>query len=125
MTDDELAKHLTSIAYIMECDHKDDWHSSHPAHLREAAARLRRDPAPPPPGSVEIRLAVALGDGSSHCAVIDQDVTDESQMDFVRSLVLDQAPRVLAEGIVTANIPATEIPVVQGIFKKFDPDETI
>lgn len=80
--------------------------------IRDAIVRLSELTAPPPDDAVEVRIAVAAGDGCSQCAIIDQDGTDERQMEFVRTIVCDYTPCVLAEAIITAYIPRRSIPAI-------------
>jgi hypothetical protein len=122
MTDEELAKHLTNIAYIMETDHKGEWHSGHPVRLREAAARLGRASVPPPPGSVEVRIAVCrTASGVNYAMAIDDAYCNLESMDILRHGIEEP---VVAEAVVTCRVPTRVVPTITGEVEPCDPEAT-
>lgn len=98
------------------------------AILREAAIRLTEltTPVPPPPGSVAVRIAVAVARGQKGLmvqAVAIDALTRESE---AITDAHEGMGSIEALGIVTAHIPPRAVPVVAGEIEpwQFDSEPT-
>ena len=123
MTDEEL---IEKLPLLINPANIPGWHDRQ-FLIGHAIERLRSKsvPAPHSPGSVPVRIAVALGDGSRSACVVDEHNDDgEKAMDAARSTCLEYCQKVLAEAIITAHIPSRVVPEVVGTVTAFDPEAT-
>jgi len=113
MTDEQLVSRLTSLREaVAGVSILSDY-----AFTTIDAAIERLTPAHPLSGFVEVRIAVAMGDGAESCRILNPDSDGEEEMDFVRIVCTDHCPKVLGEAIVSFRLPLVPprvVPFVTG-----------